>query len=65
MTDGTFTKLLQQYQDRRALIRQICELTGENILLRKRVVAVERELSIEKIHLDALLACTMPWETAQ
>jgi hypothetical protein len=65
MTDDTFTKLIEQYQDRKHLIAQVLELSAENIALRKRVDALARELHLEKIHLDALLACTMPEDTCQ
>jgi hypothetical protein len=47
------------------LVAQIVALTSENIALRKRVDALARELHLEKIHLDALLACTMPEDTCQ
>lgn len=55
--DHTFAKLLELYQDRKALTAQIVELTGENIKLRRRVLELE-------VALDNWLSCTAE-ETSQ
>lgn len=49
--------MLEQYCDRKALVSQIVELTGENIALRRRILELE-------VALDNWLGCTAG-ETAQ